>query len=432
MQEKIALYWDFENIHASAMNNDYGQNWFYNYKFKQQPAVLDIGAIMDYINSLGEVVINRAYSHWQYLGKYAPELNEHAIDLIQIYPRGGAGKNGADIRLSIDIIEDVQNMDYITTVVLISGDSDFISVGKRVRSKGKRMIGMGLRATSNQYWIKTCNEFKFYDNIISELSAGKTSDNAADIDPEERNKLVAQAMRNLTRHTGHEWIKRVRIKPALVRLDPAFDEANHGFTSFGRFMDALAKDSVLDKRAVPGQQEPEFRLHADVKVGKKSKKNSRSKKKSSGNEETDQTIDFYTSALGNQGIRLLEYPMMKEGIRIYADYVKKKQTFDDNSHLDEVTAEALKEKSEDGGVTEARKLRHIFYKCFLFKKTDDNKLGFHEDVGGVRDIEERYFRLMLKRVSDSIGDGEIDYAALSTLIFGKDNRAERLKKLHGK
>lgn len=531
MQEKIALYWDFENIHASAMTSEYGQSWFQKYKHKPQPNVLDIKAIMDYINSLGDVVVNKSYADYHYLHRYATELNEHAIDLIQIFPRGYNGKNGADIRLSIDIVEDITLMPYITTVVLLSGDSDFISVAKRVRQRGLRIIGIGLKATSNKFWIKTCNEFKFYDNILSDLDDEVAEVDQGDVDTEEARALVTKAMRQLIRNGSSEWVKRVRIKPALIRLDPSFDERNYGETSFGRFLDNVAA-KVLEYREVQGQQEPEYRLKEnasrsrrgsrrkpsvpidsiyekpksnrdngnDKRSSSKGRNESKStnsrvrdkneqnngEERSSGRkrgrsknrreqpentpeatpelapdavneqpvenapvenvpvEETEQPeavstpkteytsedlVKLYNKVLLNQGIRILDFDLMKAGIRVYANFVKKKRTFKDNATLDEVTAEELQATHPDAGVTEARKLRHILYKCFLFKKTVEAGIGFHEDVKGIRDIEERYFRLILRRVADNIDGQELQYGPLSTVVFGKATRARTLQKL---
>ena len=524
MQEKIALYWDFENIHASAMTSEYGQSWFQKYKHKPQPNVLDIKAIMDYINSLGDVVVNKSYADYHYLHRYATELNEHAIDLIQIFPRGYNGKNGADIRLSIDIVEDITLMPYITTVVLLSGDSDFISVAKRVRQRGLRIIGIGLKATSNKFWIKTCNEFKFYDNILSDLDDDVAKVDQGDVDTEEAKNLVTKAMRQLSRNGSTEWVKRVRIKPALIRLDPSFDERNYGETSFGRFLDNVAAN-VLEYREVEGQQEPEYRLKETASRSRRSgrrkpsvptdsiyekpksnrdngngnndkrssgksrsenskstnsrvrgknetpngednrtgsRKRGRSKNRRDQAEPTDaqpqeatpvvepelpaeveqdptpapQTdyspkdlVKLYNRVLVNQGIRLLDFDLMKAGIRVYANFVKKKRTFADNATLDEVTAEELRNTHPEAGITEARKIRHILYKCFLFKKTVEAGIGFHEDVKGIRDIEERYFRLVLRRVADNIDGRELQYGPLSTVVFGKATRARTLQKL---
>ena len=123
--------------------------------------VITINSIMEYVAGLGDVNINKAYANWTYLYPYSFDLQNHAIDLIQLFPRGRNGKNGADIRMAIEIIEDMTLNTHIDTIVAVGGDSDYISIAQKVRQKGRHIIGIGAKETTNQYWIKSCNEFSY-------------------------------------------------------------------------------------------------------------------------------------------------------------------------------------------------------------------------------------------------------------------------------
>lgn len=166
----VAVYWDFENIHASLCSRAKGPLWYRENIFSKQPHLVDVNSIMQYIAELGNVNINRAYANWSFLHAYSDDLQNYAIDLIQLFPRGRFGKNGADIRMSIDIIEDIAINPHIDTVVLIGGDSDYISVAQKVRQKGLTIIGIGVQETTNQYWVKSCNEFKYYSSLLVKSS----------------------------------------------------------------------------------------------------------------------------------------------------------------------------------------------------------------------------------------------------------------------
>ena len=280
-EASVALYWDFENIHASAMKIKFGDSWFQRMKDRkirmEDTAVLDVAAIMQYASTLGEVIINKAYANWTNFWPYAEPLNEYAMDLIQLFPLGINAKNGADIRLSLDIAEDLVLQPHIDVVLLVSGDSDFISIAQRVRRNHKRIVGLGVKEASNRYWQMSCNEFKLYRTIIkqygakplddeeddaegddvayalvedpsaeatdkSESAAAKTgaksggkSSSRAKLSPE--HKLLKQAIENLESRDGDPWVKRRRLKPMMQRLDPAFDEANHGYSNFTAFLE---------------------------------------------------------------------------------------------------------------------------------------------------------------------------------------------------
>ena len=90
--------------------------------------------------------------------------------------RGAHGKNGADIRMAIDIIEDLAQNPHISIIVVLGGDSDYISIAQKVRQKGRRIVGIGVQESTNQYWIRSCNEFKFYASLLVKSSASQVTD----------------------------------------------------------------------------------------------------------------------------------------------------------------------------------------------------------------------------------------------------------------
>ena len=291
-EASVAIYWDFENVHAAAMTIEHGRDWFDRQRDKKldirETKVLDIAAVMQYASTLGEVVINRAYANWTNFWPYAEALNGYSMDLVQLFPIGMNAKNGADIRLSLDIAEDLHTHAHIDIVILVSGDSDFISIAQRVRRRHKRIVGLGVEGTSNRYWQMACNEFKFYHTVVAQHGApaeddaddevayvlaeapkkssarGRTAsaktkdksaatdadkvDASADADKEKpsggrakasspEKRLLVQAVQSLEAREGKPWIMRVKIKPMMLRLDPAFDEANYDYSNFTAFLE---------------------------------------------------------------------------------------------------------------------------------------------------------------------------------------------------
>jgi hypothetical protein len=164
----LAIYWDFENIHASLGNLRHDdKNWYRRHRGEAQPEIVQIEVVMEYAASIGDVNINRAYGNWITFANYAANLQRHAIDLVQLFDRGPHGKNGADIRLAIDVIDDVLRHDQIGTVLVVGGDSDYIAIAQRVRARGLRVVGIGVDGATNPYWIHSCTEFKLYDVLAS-------------------------------------------------------------------------------------------------------------------------------------------------------------------------------------------------------------------------------------------------------------------------
>ncbi len=162
----VALYWDFENLHASLC--DARQEGVYakpDNRFKVQEPLLDVASIVNLAASFGPLAINRAYCNWQYFGRYRDALLQHSIELVQLFPPGGTAKNGADIRLCLDALEDVARFAQIGTVVVVGGDSDFMPVSQKIKATGRRLVGIGARRSTNEYWARSCHAFHYYDDM---------------------------------------------------------------------------------------------------------------------------------------------------------------------------------------------------------------------------------------------------------------------------
>jgi hypothetical protein len=155
----VALYWDFENLHASLwearQDEPYARN---DNRFKVQEPLIDVQAVVDMAAALGPIAIHRAYCNWQYFGRYRDALLHNAIDLVQLFPPGGTAKNGADIRLSLDAMEDLARFPHLGTVVIVGGDSDFMPLAQKIRAAGRRVVGVGDRRSTSRHWAASCPE----------------------------------------------------------------------------------------------------------------------------------------------------------------------------------------------------------------------------------------------------------------------------------
>jgi uncharacterized protein (TIGR00288 family) len=171
----VALYWDFENLHASLCEaQDPGSYARPDNRFKPQEPLVDIQAVVDLAASFGPLAINRAYCNWQFFGRYRDALMQNSIELLQLFPPGGTAKNGADIRLALDAMEDIARFPHIGTVVVVAGDSDFMPLAQKIKAAGRRLIGVGTRQATNRHWATSCHEFRYYDELAG-APAGKVA-----------------------------------------------------------------------------------------------------------------------------------------------------------------------------------------------------------------------------------------------------------------
>jgi hypothetical protein len=252
MDAQIAVYIDFDNIIMSRYDELHGaQAWRDDRAGSRSPSPfvqsrlaesrVDLVAIMDYAASFGTVSISRAYANWAtpVNASYASQMMRSSIDLVQMFPLTRT-KNGADIRLVIDVIDDLSAHRHITHVLVVAGDSDYVSLAQRCKRLGRRVIGVGAFRSVGQYWEAACDEFRYYGNLLTVASAdddpGSPLDQSAAVPEGDLGALLVKAARLLHAQSSGEWIAAGGLKNFMTRLDPAFDENAGGFPTFTAFL----------------------------------------------------------------------------------------------------------------------------------------------------------------------------------------------------
>lgn len=255
----VALYWDFENLHASLCEaRQEGAYSKPDNRFKVQEPLVDVQAVVELAASFGPIAINRAYCNWQYFGRYRDALLQSAVELIQLFPPGGSAKNGADIKLCLDATEDIGRLRHIGTVIIVGGDSDFMPVAQKIKAAGRSLIGVGARKSTNRHWARSCHEFRYYENLVqgeAEVSmatadAAQSASPPAPADPAA--EIFKRAVRLLAETRGDPWVTQGSIWQMIKRLDPTFDPKEHGHANFRAMVNAL--DSVIELKDAGSDQ----------------------------------------------------------------------------------------------------------------------------------------------------------------------------------
>ena len=246
-KETVAVYWDFENIHASLYDSTHGSGGYgrTQNRHKQQTLLVDVQALYDFATTYGNVAINKAYCNWQWFSQYRNSLLKCAVELIQIFPPGASAKNGADIKLSLDAIEDVLRFPHISSIIVVGGDSDFIPLAQKIKAAGKDLIGIGCKSSTNQHWANSCSDFKYYDALVVDGQTEEYVENEDDesdlIQIKDPVELLSKAIKQISKKTGDEWVVKAAIRPIVKRLDPTFDESNYECKTFAELLTKYPK-----------------------------------------------------------------------------------------------------------------------------------------------------------------------------------------------
>lgn len=257
-ESRVAVYIDFDNVVISRYDQLHGRDSWRKDEARRndsksvpklEQARVDFGAILDYASSFGTVALSRAYADWSVPANaaYKRQLVDRAIDLTQLFP-ASATKNGADIRLAVDVIDDMFRLPDITHVVIVAGDSDYIPLAQRCKRLGRVVIGIGVTGSTSPALVAALDDFESYDELQRDeptpaiapapaVVAGDDVSVPVALTPATASRLLVRAL-DLARgkQDDDEWLNASTVKSQIKRLNPSFNEKSLGFRSFMDFV----------------------------------------------------------------------------------------------------------------------------------------------------------------------------------------------------
>ena len=258
-ETRVAVYIDFDNIVISQYDAVHGRGAFIKEKARGaagktgdrlQEATVNIGAVLDFASSFGAVAISRAYADWAAPAntRYQKQLVDRAVDLVQLFNTSGT-KNGADIRLAIDVVEDLFRLRDITHIVIVAGDSDYIPLAQSARRLGRTVIGIGVQGSTSAAFKNACDEFSYYGDLVDDEPAPPATTEPVAPDPKrDAGELMVRALRVRRGDDNVDgWVAASGLKQQMKRLDAGFDEKKIGYKSFTDFVKAQAAVAELQE-----------------------------------------------------------------------------------------------------------------------------------------------------------------------------------------
>ncbi|MDR5700562.1 NYN domain-containing protein [Agromyces aerolatus] len=306
-EPRVALYFDFDNIVISRYDQLHGDGSYRrNLARGKAPAAgtqtaarlleatVDIDAVLDFAATFGTIALARAYADWStpVNASYRGQLIDRAVDLVQLFPLVASMKNGADIRLAVDAVEDLFRLDDLTHIVIVAGDSDYVPLAQKAKRLGRYVVGIGVAGGTSRALAAACDEFADYDALLttdasvdedevpaeiptraargrqrradaSTAADGEASPEASVADepsvadrtvaasptPPSRNpgRLLLKSLELLRAKNDQEWQPTGAVKSQMQRMDPSFQERKLGFGSFTDFVRSRAGAIELDE-----------------------------------------------------------------------------------------------------------------------------------------------------------------------------------------
>ena len=235
----MAVFLDLENIAIGARDARY--------------PTFSITKVFERLFLRGHIVLKKAYCDFSRFKEFKRDLHDAAFELIEIPHFRQSGTNSADIRMVVDALDLCYTKSHVDTFVIISGDSDFSPLVSKLRENAKTVIGVGVKNSSSDLFIKNCDEFIYYDDLVrksptkktvkkkaaKKVTKKKTAGRKSSDGPPTEDALeqVADTFEALLEERGNdEAIWGSMIKQALKRRNPGFNERAHGFRSFNEVL----------------------------------------------------------------------------------------------------------------------------------------------------------------------------------------------------
>ncbi len=234
MEERnIAVYLDFENLALGAEET-----------YPSQMLPLKLGPIIDYLATKGNICIRKAYADWSNpaFSVYQRDLIEAGFEMIHMPGTSSRGKAGADVKLAIDAVEMLDVSEHLNSIVIGSGDTDFIPLIQRLRSRGKEVIVIGFEHTVGTLLKRNCTEYRGLEEILGEQEKEAVSIDVVHEAGNERGRDLM--LRYLSTYLPDEPVPMERLKPDLLRLDPSFSERRFGYKTFKNYVESFVGDLV--------------------------------------------------------------------------------------------------------------------------------------------------------------------------------------------
>jgi uncharacterized LabA/DUF88 family protein len=222
--------------------------------------------IIEEVSKYGKATIRRIYGDWtvSQMNSWKEVINHYSISPIQKFSYT-SGKNSTDSSLIIDAM-DILHSASVDGFCIVSSDSDYTGLAKRIREEGLFVMGIGKKNTPIAF-VNSCEVFTFAENLEPQI-VNYTRDHEITSSSPSTKKASAKIVNNKQDKKGYPPIDLVNIDKAfeisaseeggtfiskvglaLRKIDPSFDPRTYGFKNLTQLFESLDKYIVLKNEA---------------------------------------------------------------------------------------------------------------------------------------------------------------------------------------
>ena len=170
---------------------------------------------------LGRVVVRRGYGNYAALANRWQETLVRLAFTPRLQYQYASGKNTSDIALALDALEDLFD-DRAETFCLVTSDSDFACLCRKLRERGSRVCIVGEKKTPDA--LRNAGD-QFYEYQPPQPESAKTQPSIVN---KRFSKALVDAVSLLAADGSENWVGLSALGSYMRRTDPGFSPQQFG------------------------------------------------------------------------------------------------------------------------------------------------------------------------------------------------------------
>lgn len=233
-----------------------------------------IKELLEEVSKYGKATIRRIYGDWTtpQMNKWKEIINQYSINPIQKFSYT-TGKNSTDSSLIIDAM-DILHSQSVDGFCIVSSDSDYTGLAKRIREDGLFVMGIG-RKTTPIAFVNSCEIFTFSENLLPENELNEDNEKVEvkkETDAKKTSKKSYKKVKlpkvdlniidkafDISLSNEEDEASISKVGTSLRKIDPSFDPRTYGYKTLTQLFGSLDKYLVV-KNEVNGLNQPLVKL----------------------------------------------------------------------------------------------------------------------------------------------------------------------------
>ncbi len=240
--------------------------------------------IIEEVSKYGKATIRRIYGDWTSttMNSWKDSVNLYSVSPIQKFSYT-TGKNSTDSSMIIDAM-DILHGKNIDGFCIVSSDSDYTGLAKRIREEGLFVMGIGMKKTPEAF-VKSCEIFTFTENLVPQKTHPIATVNQKQDEVNKRKQIKSKVekspenlkaakpektkVKSILTKQDEETINKAfeistnlddtafiaKVGASIRKIDPSFDSRTYGFSNLSKLFENLPDFEVI-KNDVGGLNHP--------------------------------------------------------------------------------------------------------------------------------------------------------------------------------